>query len=179
MNTEQIEVELTPTLDDFEIEIEKATPQGLSAYEIARQHGYIGTEEEWLLSLKGEKGEKGNDGYTPIKNVDYFDGKDGANGKDGVDGFSPIVEIVDKTITITDKAGSKSVTIPKGDTGEKGQDGYTPIKGVDYFDGKDGKDGKDGPTYQAGENITIENNVISAIAGVKFEVIDGKLVISV
>lgn len=26
----------------------------------------------------------------------------------------------------------------------KGKDGYTPIKGVDYFDGKDGKDGKDG-----------------------------------
>lgn len=25
-----------------------------------------------------------------------------------------------------------------------GKDGYTPIKGVDYFDGKDGKDGKDG-----------------------------------
>ena len=26
----------------------------------------------------------------------------------------------------------------------KGSDGYTPVKGVDYFDGKDGKDGKDG-----------------------------------
>jgi hypothetical protein len=28
--------------------------------------------------------------------------------------------------------------------GEKGEDGYTPIKGVDYFDGKDGRDGRDG-----------------------------------
>lgn len=26
----------------------------------------------------------------------------------------------------------------------KGEDGYTPQKGVDYFDGEDGKDGKDG-----------------------------------
>ena len=26
----------------------------------------------------------------------------------------------------------------------KGEDGYTPIKGKDYFDGKDGRDGKDG-----------------------------------
>ena len=28
--------------------------------------------------------------------------------------------------------------------GEQGQDGYTPVKGVDYFDGKDGANGKDG-----------------------------------
>lgn len=27
--------------------------------------------------------------------------------------------------------------------GDKGESGYTPIKGVDYFDGKDGADGKD------------------------------------
>lgn len=30
--------------------------------------------------------------------------------------------------------------------GEPGADGYTPIKGVDYFDGVDGKDGQDGYT---------------------------------
>lgn len=28
--------------------------------------------------------------------------------------------------------------------GDKGDDGYTPVKGKDYFDGKDGADGKDG-----------------------------------
>jgi hypothetical protein len=33
---------------------------------------------------------------------------------------------------------------PIGETGPKGEDGYTPIKGVDYFDGKDGANGKDG-----------------------------------
>lgn len=34
--------------------------------------------------------------------------------------------------------------------GPKGEDGYTPVKGVDYFDGKDGVDGapgKDGSDY--------------------------------
>lgn len=31
-------------------------------------------------------------------------------------------------------------------TGARGKDGYTPVKGVDYFDGIDGKDGKDGYT---------------------------------
>lgn len=34
--------------------------------------------------------------------------------------------------------------------GKDGKDGYTPVKGVDYFDGKDGVDGKDGYTPQKG-----------------------------
>lgn len=37
-----------------------------------------------------------------------------------------------------------------GADGQNGKDGYTPIKGVDYFDGKDGKDGADGYTPQKG-----------------------------
>lgn len=35
---------------------------GKSAYEIAVMHGFKGSEEEWLLSLKGEKGDKGEQG---------------------------------------------------------------------------------------------------------------------
>lgn len=30
---------------------------GLSAYEIAKQNGFVGTEKEWLESIRGEKGE--------------------------------------------------------------------------------------------------------------------------
>lgn len=36
--------------------------QGLSAYQVAVQHGFEGTEDEWLISLKGEKGETGEKG---------------------------------------------------------------------------------------------------------------------
>lgn len=32
----------------------------------------------------------------------------------------------------------------KGEPGTPGKDGYTPVKGIDYFDGKDGKPGLDG-----------------------------------
>ena len=38
---------------------------GKSAYEIAVEHGFEGSEEEWLASLKGEQGppgERGTDG---------------------------------------------------------------------------------------------------------------------
>ena len=35
---------------------------GKSAYEIAVENGFVGTENEWLISLKGAKGEKGDVG---------------------------------------------------------------------------------------------------------------------
>ena len=35
--------------------------RGYSAYEIAVQHGYTGTEEEWLASLHGTDGQDGDD----------------------------------------------------------------------------------------------------------------------
>ena len=38
---------------------------GKSAYELAVENGYRGTEEEWLESLKGDNGNKGDNGITP------------------------------------------------------------------------------------------------------------------
>lgn len=35
---------------------------GLSAYQVAVNNGFVGTVDDWLLSLKGEKGEKGEPG---------------------------------------------------------------------------------------------------------------------
>lgn len=39
---------------------------GKSAYELAVDHGFKGSEAEWLDSLKGQ------DGVTPVKGKDYF-----------------------------------------------------------------------------------------------------------
>lgn len=49
---------------------------GKSAYDIAVENGFEGTEAEWLESLQGEDGEDGEDGYTPVKGVDYFTDSD-------------------------------------------------------------------------------------------------------
>lgn len=54
---------------------------GLSAYEIAKNGGFIGTEEEWLKSLKGADGAKGEQGEQGIQ---------GEKGKDGIDGKTPV-----------------------------------------------------------------------------------------
>lgn len=67
----------------------------LSAYSIAVKHGYSGTEEEWIMSLKGEPGTPGNDGDPGKDGADGKDGKDGENGADGDDGFSPVVYVED------------------------------------------------------------------------------------
>lgn len=47
--------------------------------------------------------------------------------------FKPNVELTEEQIAAL-----------KGKDGVDGKDGYTPVKGVDYFDGKDGTDGKNG-----------------------------------
>lgn len=57
---------------------------GKSAYEIAVEHGFEGSEEDWLASLKGEKGDTGPQGPKGDKGDRGPAGKDG---KDGVDGF--------------------------------------------------------------------------------------------
>lgn len=56
------------------------TSQGKSAYEIAVENGFEGTEAEWLESLKGEKGADGKDG------INGTDGKNGVDGQNGADG---------------------------------------------------------------------------------------------
>lgn len=58
----------------------------------------------------------------------------GGGGGSGESGFSPIVEITPiengHRVTITDVNGAKSFDVFNG---EKGADGHTPVKGVDYF----------------------------------------------
>lgn len=61
---------------------------GKSAYEIALEHGFVGTEEQWLASLHGNDGvgADGANGASGLPGRDGIDGKDGSDGKDGADG---------------------------------------------------------------------------------------------
>lgn len=63
----------------------------LSAYGIARKHGYTGTEEEWLAGLKGEagpRGEKGDTGAAGAQGIPGPKGDTGAPGPRGEPGES-------------------------------------------------------------------------------------------
>ncbi len=57
---------------------------GLSAYDIAVQNGFVGTQVDWLNSLKGEPGEPGEKGDPGEPGEPGEPGTDGEDGTDGV-----------------------------------------------------------------------------------------------
>lgn len=86
---------------------------------------------EYLTDLSGASGIQGPEGPA---------GKDGDPGEKGNDGISPIVSIESISggtkITITDYQGAHSFDVMNGQNGERGPsgtNGYTPVKGVDYY----------------------------------------------
>jgi Major tropism determinant N-terminal domain len=61
--------------------------QGASAYDLAVDNGYAGTEEEWLESLHGgPAGPQGDTGPAGPQGFPGTDGVDGTNGSDGATG---------------------------------------------------------------------------------------------
>lgn len=64
-----------------------------------------------------------------------------SGGISGEDGFSPIVTVEQTKegaiITITDADGTTTATIKNGNDGDDGNDGYTPVKGTDYWNDED------------------------------------------
>lgn len=124
-------------------------PRGKSAYEVAVENGFSGTETEWLASLKGEpgaagaNGKDGTDGKTPYvgDNGNWFVGSDdtgkpsrGAKGEPGKDGVTPTFSIesvetgepgTDAEVTMTGDAPNHGLkfVIPRGDKGDTGAKG--------------------------------------------------------
>lgn len=131
----------------IEVEDESVNLQGYSAYEIAVMNGFEGTEQEWLDSLKGEKGDAFTyDDFTE-EQLENLKGETGATGSNGADGITPTIGsngnwFIGDTDTGLPSRGETGATGATGSTGENGRDGYVQ--------------------YTAGDNITIENNVISA-----------------
>ncbi len=63
-----------------EIQVGINGKDGLSAYEIAVENGFVGTVSDWLESLKGADGLPGKDGIAGINGVDGQNGSDGEKG---------------------------------------------------------------------------------------------------
>lgn len=65
-------------------------PRGYSAYEVAVQNGFEGSETAWLASLVGAKGDTGEPGKDGERGLDGPRGKEGPPGPQGKDGASGI-----------------------------------------------------------------------------------------
>lgn len=105
----------------------------LSAYAIAVKHGYTGTEEDWLASLKGNTGPKGDaftyDDFTPeqLAALQGPKGETGAQGQQGPKG----------------ETGAAGPQGPKGETGAEGPKGDTGAQGQQGPKGDPGPKGDD------------------------------------
>ena len=75
--------------------------QGESAYQVAIQNGFTGTEQEWLDSLKGDKGDKGDKGEagTPA-DITKFGTLTGNNIWQGANNFNKSITISNNYSTI-------------------------------------------------------------------------------
>lgn len=138
-------------------------PRGKSAYEIAKENGFNGTEAEWLASLKGEPGapgapgKDGENGKTPYvgDNGNWYIGADdtgkpsrgakgepgspGAKGDKGDTGATPNLSIG----TVTTLEAGQNATASMGGTAE------SPVLNLGIPKGADGQPGTDGKTaYQ-------------------------------
>lgn len=119
--------------------------QGLSAYQIAVQHGFEGTEAEWLISLKGEKGEtgpKGDKGNTGEKGDTGERGPQGLQGERGLQG-------------IQGEQGEQGIQGPVGPKGEKGDQGERGPQGPQ------GQIGPQGPKGDTGSGLNIKGELDS------------------
>ena len=128
---------------------EKGT-DGKSAYQIAVEQGYQGSESDWLSSLKGDKGEKGNTGAK------------GNPGQDGADGKSAYAIAVEHGYEDSEDKWLLSLKGEKGDTGERGEKGDTGLQGERGERGEKGDAGvagKDG--FSPIANVVKDGSVIT------------------
>ena len=128
---------------------EKGT-DGKSAYQIALEQGYQGSESDWLSSLKGDKGDKGNTGAK------------GNPGQDGAEGKSAYAIAVEHGYEDSEEKWLLSLKGEKGDTGERGEKGDTGLQGVPGEKGEKGDAGvagKDG--FSPIANVVKDGSVIT------------------
>lgn len=89
-------------------------PAGKSAYQVAVDNGFVGTESQWLASLVGPQGPAGDNG---------IDGAPGADGDDGAPGLSAYQVAVANGFVGTESAWLASLVGADGTDGIDGQDG--------------------------------------------------------
>ena len=128
-------------------------PYYLSAYGLAVKHGFKGTEEEYLASLKGETGETGPTGPTGTQGPTGPIGETGPTGPVGPTGAAGAAGPTGPTGAQgqTGPAGEAGPTGPTGPTGETGATGPAgPMGPTGPAGGPTGPTGPTGPSGQAG-----------------------------
>lgn len=154
-------------------------PAGRSAYELAVENGYRGTEEEWLASLKGNTGQNGRSAYELAVENGYRGTLEewlaSLNGNNGLSAYELAVE---NGYRGTEEEWLASL---KGTAGDKGDDGNTPKLKIEngywyvsYGDddwvrlgqatGEDGRPGQDGDSMFSDIDVSDPDFVVLTLA---------------
>ena len=134
---------------------------GASAYNLAAESGFVGSEEDFVAVLLSFAQNNTGDAYTlfvqngytgtkedfdtiinSLNGKDGVDGQDGLNGRDGIDGIDGI----------DGKDGLNGTNGRDGIDGIDGKDGVDGKYGIDGINGKDGKNGTNGTNGRNGVN---------------------------
>lgn len=142
-------------------EVGKPASNGKSAYEVAIDNGFDGTESEWLASLKGETGDQGNTGSegksayeiavqngfegTELEWLNSLKGETGSAGEKGETGASG-----------SDGLSAYQIAVNNGFDGTESE-WLASLRGNDGVDGINGNDGKDGADGKSAFELAQEN----------------------
>ena len=112
-------------------------PAGLSAYQVALNSGFVGTQAEWLASLEGPAGPQGAPSTVP-----------GPTGPANTLAVGTVTDgaSADATITGSPPNQTLNLVLPKGDQGDPGEDSTVPGP-----QGETGATGLQGPAGAQGE----------------------------
>lgn len=78
---------------------------GKSAYEVAVSNGFVGTEQEWIASLKGQQGERGEKGEQGLQGIQ------GEKGDKGDSATYNDTELKNRMTTIENNIGDISTIL--------------------------------------------------------------------
>lgn len=132
---------------------------GKSAYQIALDNGFVGTEVEWLASLQGEQGPEG---------------PQGPKGEDGTMSFEDLTP--EQKESLKGDKGDQGPIGPKGDKGNTGETGAQGPQGIKGDKGDQGIQGEKGDKGDKGDSYTIteaDYDAIAAIAVTKLPTAEG------
>lgn len=174
--TPDLYAQLLQKLDEKAESIQNGA-DGLSAYEIAQNNGFEGTQTEWLASLKGDKGDsgkqgvkgdkgdKGDTGERGLQGAKGDTGEIGADGKSAYEVWLSIGNSGTETDFLNSLKGEKGDIGLQGIQGEKGDKGNTGAKGSKGDTGADGKSAYD--VWLAQGNSGTETDFLNSLKGEK------------
>ena len=128
---------------------------GKSTYQLAIDSGFVGSESDWLTSLKGEKGDQGPKGDPGEQGIQGPKGNPGEQGIQGPKG----------------NPGEQGIQGPKGDPGKSAyqvavDNGYSGSES-DWLTSLKGEKGDQGPKGDPGDSATLPIASSTTLGGVK------------